>query len=180
MGLYSITHKGRERVWVGLLADFQNDKRIWQVYDVMVPTDAPGSSYRGDGVSTFSQLNTGGSVKRPNATALNTTAAATSVALQAAIAAGLITSTSAAAVTLTLPTAVQLAAKFKGVRGVSVEFTVDNSAGASTITVAVSTGVVVGTAVITGSDSLTILSGKVGVFKLYFTSATAVLLSRIL
>ena len=176
---YSIGPLGRVRVYSGKLADFIADKRIWQPYDLVFVNDT-GAFYRGDGKSTFSQMNGGASIKRPAATALNTTAAATSAALLNAVAGGLITSTSAAAVTLTLPTAVALAAKFAGTQGVSLEFTVDNSAGANTVTVAISAGVTVLTAVITGSDQLAVAAGSVGVFKLYFTSATAVKLSRVL
>lgn len=175
---YSIGPLGRVRVYSGKLADFIADKRIWQPYDLIFVNDT-GAFYKGNGKNTFSALNGGGDVKRPAATAINTTAAATSAALLNAIAAGLITSTSAAAVTLTLPTAVALAAKFAGTKGVSLEFTVDNT-GPNAVTVAVSAGVTVGTAVITGSDQLAVAAGKVGVFKLYFVSATAVLVSRIL
>lgn len=180
MGLFSVTHTGRVRTWQGLLADFIADGRTWGTNDLLAPTDLPGTFYLGNGVNTFVGLSALGKTKRPVAAAINTTAAGTSDAVLAGIAAGLITSTSAAAVTLTLPTATVLAGQFKGQRGVSVEFTVDNSVGANTVTVAVNTGITVGTAVITGSDTLAVAAGKVGVFRIYFLTATTALLSRLL
>jgi hypothetical protein len=109
------------------------------------------------------------------AAAINSTATATA----AQLAGGLITSTSAAAVTLTLPTATAFGTQIKAVRGTRFAFFVDNSAGANIVTVAVNTGITVITAVITGSNTLTVAAGAVGMFRLYFTSATTAVLSRV-
>jgi hypothetical protein len=177
--IYSVLNQGRMMVWIGTLANLQADGRIWKKNSLIAPSDLPGTVYIGDGVSTFTQLSSLGKTKRPVATAINTTGAGTSSALLDAIYKGRITSTSAAAVTLTMPIATALATKFGGVGGVSLEFTVDNVSGASTVTLAVSTGVTIQTAVITGADNVAVLSGKVGIFRLLFTSATAVLLSRV-
>lgn len=111
----------------------------------------------------------------PNTYAANATATLTA----AQLANKYITSTSAAATTLTLPTATLLGTQLGAVKGTTFEFTVDNSGGANTVTVAVSTGITVATAVITGADTLTVASGKVGKFSLFFTSPTAALLSRV-
>jgi hypothetical protein len=96
------------------------------------------------------------------------------------LAGGFVTSTSAATVTATLPTATLLATQLGAAAGTSFEFIVDNSAGANTVTVAVNTGITVGTTSLTGGDSLTISTAQVvGVFRLTFTSTTAAILRRI-
>ena len=93
----------------------------------------------------------------------------------------LITSTSAAAVAVTLPTATllgqALAAKLgietTALQGHSMEFVVDNSAGANTVTVTVNTGITVNTPAITGGATLTVSTANaVGIFRIVFTSAT--------
>ena len=114
-------------------------------------------------------------VEKRTATAVNVTGAITAAQLSG----GLITSTSAAAVTATLPTAALLATAIGAVQGTTFDFVVDNSAGANTVTVQVNTGIVAITPVITGGDTLTVASGTVGVFKVIFTSATAALLARV-
>lgn len=111
------------------------------------------------------------------ATAINATATATAAAIQT----GLITSTSAAATTITLPTATALATQIGAVKGSSLEFIVDNTAGANTVTVAVGSGIVA-TSVLTGGTTLTVAASAtqgVGVFRLTFISATAAILSRL-
>ena len=94
---------------------------------------------------------------------------------------GYFTSTSAAATTITLRTATQLATEL-GVTGTGVyRFIVDNSAGANTVTVAVATGVTVGTTALTGGDSLTVSTAQaVAEFELVFKSATTATLRRVL
>ena len=89
---------------------------------------------------------------------------------------GFITSTSAAAVGLTLPDA----ADFGRDAGNSIEFMVDNSAGANTITVSMGTGITAVTAVVTGSDTMTVASGAVGTFRIFFTSPTVAKIARII
>lgn len=130
--------------------------------------------------SSTSVLNQAGvfvplSVRQNTATAVNVTGDVTA----AQLAGGLITSTSAAAVTATLPTATLLATQLGAVRGTVFDFVVDNSAGANTVTVAVNTGITVGTAAITGGDTLTVsTANKIAVFKLVFTSTTTAILRR--
>lgn len=114
----------------------------------------------------------------PNAVnAINVTATAT----PAQIIGGAITSTSAAAVSITLPTATQLATAL-GVttRGTSFDFLVDNSAGANTVTLIVGTGITVTTPAITGGATLTVSTANaVGWFRLVFTSLTTAKILRI-
>lgn len=108
--------------------------------------------------------------------AINATATATA----AQIASGYITSTSAAAVTLTLPLATDLATALGATQGTIFRFAVDNSAGANTVTVAVNTGITVGTQAITGGNTLTIsTANSVGIFELAFTSATTAIIRRV-
>ncbi len=90
-----------------------------------------------------------------------------------------ITSTSAAAVTMTLPTATLLGTALAASRGTEMDFTVDNYAGANVVTVAVGAGITVPAAVITGADTLTVAAGTIGRFKIIFKTATAALLIRI-
>jgi len=102
----------------------------------------------------------------------------TNTATAAQLAGGTITSTSAAATTITLPTATLMATQIGAVQGTTFEFTIDNSAGANTVTVALGSGMTQ-LSIITGSNTLTIASGSVGVFRLYFSSTTAAYFSRI-
>lgn len=92
---------------------------------------------------------------------------------------GLITSTSAAATNLTLPTATLLAAQLGAGIGTTFDFIIDNSIGASIVTLALGTGIILPpTVVITGSNILTIAATSVGIFKLYFTSTTTAIIFR--
>lgn len=96
------------------------------------------------------------------------------------VVAGLLTSTSAAAVDLTLPTATDLAAAANGAgQGTNFTFFVDNSAGSNTVTVTVNTGITAITAVVTGSATLTVAAGAVGMFRIYFINGTTAKLSRV-
>lgn len=115
-------------------------------------------------------------VQKRSATAVNVTATTTA----AAIAGGLITSTSAAAVTLTLPLSTDLATYISAVQGTSIDFMVDNSAGANTVTVTPNTGTTAVTAVITGGATMTVASGAVGTFRIFYTSATVSKIARLI
>lgn len=110
-----------------------------------------------------------------NAVALNATATITA----AQLAARYITSTSAAATSLTLPTAALLAAQIGAQQGDVLDFTVDNTGGANTVTIVASTGLVATTPVITGGATLTVAAGFVGFFRIFFKSATAGLIFRL-
>lgn len=121
--------------------------------------------------------------------AINSSATATA----AQILSGYITSTSAAGTTITMPTGTALGNAITGcTRGTTLEFTVDNTAGASTITMAVNTNAVqsdwdnqvtAATASVTPAaiTPLTIASGTSGIatYKIVFASATAYVFSRV-
>jgi hypothetical protein len=105
---------------------------------------------------------------------------------------GYITSTSAAAVTLTLPTGTLFGAQVGAVQGYTTHFIIDNTAGANTVTLAVGTNAVqsdwdnqvtAATASVTPATvtPLTVTSGVSGiaVFRVIFSSATAYVFTRI-
>jgi hypothetical protein len=115
----------------------------------------------------------------PTTAAINATATATA----AEVATGYITSTSAAATTITLPTGTALGAAIGAVRGTVLDLFVDNTAGASTVTMAVNTNAVLSSAAADTPGSfgdLTIASGATGIarFTLMFASATAYTFTR--
>lgn len=117
-------------------------------------------------VNIVSGLTVGGTLN-----AINSSATATA----AQVAGGTITSTSAAPTTITMPTATLLATQLGAVQGTKFTFTVDNSAGASTVTVALGTGMTSGL-----TAGLTIVAGKAFTYTIYFTSTTACVMSQIL
>jgi hypothetical protein len=113
------------------------------------------------------------------ANAINATATVT--ATQAAT--GYITSTSAAATTLTLPTGTLLGAALGAVQGTVFDLYIDNTAGASTVTVAVAVNGILSTAATDSAGSfgdLTIAAGATGIgrYTLMFSSATAYVFTR--
>jgi hypothetical protein len=120
-----------------------------------------------------------GSITHTTTAAINATATATA----AQVATGYITSTSAAATTITLPTGTLLGAALGAVRGTVFDLYIDNTAGASTVTVAVAVNGILSTAAADTAGSfgdLTIASGATGLarFTLMFSSATAYAFTR--
>lgn len=91
----------------------------------------------------------------------------------------LLTSTSVAPVTITLPTATLIGIALGARQGFWFDFTVDNTAGANTVSLAVGTGERAVTPVIAGENTLSVASGTAGLFKLYFSSAAAAILVRL-
>ena len=117
---------------------------------------------------------------RSTPAAINATATATAQQ----VATGYITSTSAAAVTLTLPTGTLLGAALGATQGTVFDLYIDNTAGANTVTVAVATNGIKSDAANTTAASfgqLTVASGVTGIgcFRLMFSSATAYVFTRI-
>ena len=115
----------------------------------------------------------------PSTAAINATATATA----AEVATGYITSTSASPTTITLPTGTLLGAAVGATRGTVLDLYVDNTAGASTVTIAVATNGILSTAAADTSGSfgdLTIASGATGIgrFTIMFSSATAYVFTR--
>lgn len=111
--------------------------------------------------------------------AINATATATA----AEVATGYITSTSAAATTITLPTGTLLGAELGAKQGTVHELYIDNTAGANAVTIAVATNGVLSTAAADSATSfgdLTVASGVTGLarYTLMFSSATAYVLTR--
>jgi hypothetical protein len=110
---------------------------------------------------------------------------ATATLTAAQVLSGYITSTSAAAVTMTLPTGTLLGAALGAVQGTWFEFIIDNTAGANTVTLAVSTNGILSAAATAGSSAgaglLTVPSGVTGQgqFEIMFSSATAFTFSRV-
>jgi len=100
---------------------------------------------------------------------------ATAVATAAQVATGYITSTSALGTTITLPTGTDLGTAIGAVRGTVLELYVDNTAGASTVTMAVATNGILSSAAADTAGSfgdLTIAAGATGLarFTLMFSS----------
>jgi hypothetical protein len=117
----------------------------------------------------------------PTTAAINATATATA----AQVATGYITSTSAAATAITLPTGTLLGAALGATQGTTMDLYVDNTAGASTVTIAVAVNGILSAAAAAGSAGgaglLTVAAGVTGVacFRIMFSSATAYVFSRI-
>ncbi len=113
------------------------------------------------------------------ANAINATATATA----AQVASGYITSTSVGATTITLPTGTLLGQALGAVRGTSLDLYIDNTAGASTVTIAVATNGILSTAAADTAGSfgdLTVAAGATGLarFTIMFSSATAYVFTR--
>jgi hypothetical protein len=116
------------------------------------------------------------------ANAINATATATA----AQVVAGYITSTSAASTVITLPTGTLLGAALSATQGTTLDLFIDNTAGASTVTVAVATNGVLSTGAVDAAAAagtfgdLTIASGATGIgrFTIMFSSATAYVFTR--
>jgi len=144
--------------------------------DDTVTTLTDGTAdFVGDTITLTGAAKVGVVTENHTASAINATATATATQM----ATGLITSTSAAATAITFPTAAALLAAIGGAIGSSFELIVDNSAGANTVTMTASATITAATAVITGGATLTVASGATGIFKIYFTSATAAKVYRI-
>jgi hypothetical protein len=115
----------------------------------------------------------------PTTAAINATATATA----AQVATGYITSTSASPTTITLPTGTLLGAAIGATQGTVLDLYVDNTAGASTVTIAVATNGILSTAAADTAGSfgdLTIAAGATGIgrFTIMFSSATAYVFTR--
>ena len=108
---------------------------------------------------------------------------ATGTATAAQVADGYITSTSAAATTITLPTGTALGAALNASQGTVLDLFIDNTAGANTVTVAVNTNAILSSAAADTAGSfgdLTIAAGATGLarYTIMFSSATAYVFTR--
>ena len=138
-----------------------------------------------DGSGTLAQSGTSNILSLPaNVTEMTPVAInATATATAAQVATGYITSTSAAATTITLPTGTLLGAALGAVRGTVFDLYIDNTAGASTVTIAVAVNGILSAlaaAEAGGSGLLTVPAGVTGQarFTLMFSSATAYTFTR--
>jgi len=113
------------------------------------------------------------------ANAINATATATA----AQVVAGYITSTSVGTVSITLPTGTLLGAALGATQGTALDLYIDNTAGASVVTVVVAVNGILSTAAADTPGSfgdLTIAAGVTGLarFTIMFSSATAYVFTR--
>lgn len=120
-----------------------------------------------------------GVITHATKSAINATATATA----AEVATGYITSTSAAATTITLPTGTLLGAALGAVQGTVFNLYIDNTAGASTVTMAVAVNGILSTGAADTAGSfgdLTVAAGATGLarYTLMFSSATAYVFTR--
>ena len=108
---------------------------------------------------------------------------ATAVATAAQVATGYITSTSAAATAITLPTGTLLGAALSAVQGTVFDLYIDNTAGASSVSIVAAVNGILSTA---GADTpgsfgdLTVAAGVTGLgrYTIMFSSATAYVFTR--
>ena len=108
---------------------------------------------------------------------------ATATATAAQVASGYITSTSVGTVSITLPTGTLLGAALSATQGTSLDLYIDNTAGASVVTVVVAVNGILSTAAADTPGSfgdLTIAAGATGLacFRIMFSSATAYVFTR--
>ena len=131
-------------------------------------------------VSTSGLATVGGLIQKPaTSAAINSTATATA----AQVATGYITSTSAAATTITMPTGTLLGAELGATAGTSFDLVINNTAGASTVTLAVAVNGILSTAAADTAGSfgdLTTAAGVTGMsrYTLLFASPTAYTITR--
>lgn len=170
---------------IDVVNGLQDGTESASVNDLTVADDATVSGE----LSVTGQVTSGkGVLVKHTGVAINTTAAGTLAVVTSGVLAGLITSTSAAPVTVTLDSVANMIAAFTAAgrpapaAGSWYDFAIDNSAGANTVTLAVDAGatIAVVTPAITGGATLTVSTANaIGFFRLYFTSATAAKLYRI-
>ena len=120
-----------------------------------------------------------GSTTHATTSAINATATATA----AEVATGYITSTSVGTVSITLPTGTLLGATLGAAKGTVFDLYIDNTAGASVVTVVVAVNGILSTAAADTPGSfgdLTVASGVTGLarFTIMFSSPTAYVFTR--
>jgi hypothetical protein len=96
----------------------------------------------------------------------------TAVATVDQIAHGVIKSLSTAAVSITTPTAASIMAELGFIAPSYFDFCIDNSGGGNTVTLVLDASITAYSK-LTGGETLTTAAGKVGIYRLYFYSATA-------
>lgn len=145
--------------------------RVTDLEDGIQTVQTLSEKVAGGGITISNTL-----IKKHTTVAVNATATISAANLIK----GYITSTSAAAVTATLPTATDIGTAIGAVAGTTFDFYVDNTAGANTVTVAVGSGITAATPVVTGGATLTVsVANAIGIFRLVFSSATVAKLYRL-
>jgi hypothetical protein len=126
-----------------------------------------------------------GNIAGTGTTTHATTAAinATATATAAQVATGFITSTSAALTTITLPTGTLLGAALGATKGTVFDLYIDNTGGASVVTIAVAVNGILSTGAADTPGSfgdLTVAAGVTGLarYTIMFSSATAYVFTR--
>ncbi len=120
-----------------------------------------------------------GSITHATTVAINATATATA----AQVAIGYITSTSVAATAITLPTGTLLGAALSAAKGTIFDLYIDNTAGASSVSIVAAVNGILSTAGVDTPGSfgdLTVAAGVTGLarYTLMFSSATAYVFTR--
>ena len=120
-----------------------------------------------------------GTITHATTSAINATATATA----AQVATGYITSTSAAATAITLPTGTLLGAALGAAKGTIFDLYIDNTAGASSVSIVAAVNGILSTAGVDTPGSfgdLTIAAGVTGLgrYTIMFSSATAYVFTR--
>ena len=108
---------------------------------------------------------------------------ATATATAAQVATGYITSTSAAATVITLPTGTLLGAALNAVQGTTFDLLIDNTAGASSVSIVAAVNGILSSAGVDSAASfgdLTVAAGVTGLgrYTIMFSSATAYVFTR--
>lgn len=163
----------------------KDNKGFVTKYPVVLSGSAASLSVGGNvtitGTTTSTTANNSSNAPIVNHTPVAVNSSATLTAAQ--VATGYITSTSAAGTTMTLPTGTLLGAALNATQGTVFDLYIDNTAGASTVTLAVAVNGIKSDAAATTAASfgqLTVASGVTGVgrFTLMFSSATAYVFTR--
>lgn len=147
----------------------------------LIEASDTGQTYQNLGTTAAAvfSLDSAGSGAHPTKAAINITGTATA----ANVVTGYITSTSAATVTITLPTGTLLGAALGATQGTTLDLYVDNTAGANVVTMAVAVNGIKSDAANTTAASfgqLTIAAGVTGLgrFTIMFSSPTAYVFTR--
>ena len=104
---------------------------------------------------------------------------ATATATAEQILHGVIKSTSALATSITTPSVANIIASLGITPATYYDFVIDNSAGSNTVTLVLDASITAPVGAVTGGNTLTVTTtNKIGVFRLYFVSATAAVIYR--
>lgn len=177
---------GSVRFFIGTAAQWAASTKILAVNEFAIVSDQAGVVKQGQALTSLQRVGPAfallpNMIKTFAPAAINRTPVsinATATATAAQLVTGAIKSTSAAATSITLPTPALTLAALQAAQGTSFDFIIDNSAGASTVTIVAGTGWTA-LAVVTGGNTLTVASGSVGIFRIYFKSGTTAVIGRL-